>query len=57
MKAVSDTARHRGVSHSAAELFGGVESVSPDEYMCELNRAFSCGASMIIPGEFTESMA
>ena len=57
LKAISDTARHRGVARCAAELFNGVNSVSPDEFMCEINSALSCSGSMIIPGKCTEAMA
>ncbi len=57
LKAISDTARHRGSARCAAELFGGVNSLSPDEFMSEINRALSCSGSMIIPGECSETMA
>ncbi|MGN1409002.1 MAG: hypothetical protein ACI4XJ_02375, partial [Eubacteriales bacterium] len=64
VKCNSDMARHLGISHSAAELrYTGADAVAdgkkltPDEFMCEVNSAFTHGASMMMPCAFNYSDA
>lgn len=51
LKAAADIARHNGREYTSALLFEDKEKLTPDELMCEVNRAFACGANMIIHGE------
>ncbi len=55
LKAAADAARHNGREYTSALLFGDKEKLTPDELMCEVNRAFACGANMIIHGEHCEN--
>lgn len=56
MKAISDTARHRGIAHAAAEVNCGFTAVSPDKLMCEINRAITFGSSMVIQDDFSSDI-